>query len=441
MLIGGAVVLLLLALAAGLFVAYRLHQGRNIKGSSSVEFTTTTAPPKPVAKPKPRKPEGVVWPMWGYDPQHLRAPAGISLRPPYRAIWQFYARELLEFPPVIAYGRLYINSYNGVFYALNEHTGKLGWHFTSHRCAASSGAVAKGIVYATFIGKPPCNHLNQADGGLLVALNARTGKVLWRLPEGPDETSPMLANGLVYVGSWDGDVSAVAEKTGKVRWRFHTGGPVKGSVALSGPNVVFGSYDGHVYAVNAHTGKEVWRGSAQQGLSLSLGTFYSTPAIAYGRVYIGNTDGRIYSYGARTGDLRWSHATGGYVYSSPAVWDERVYAGSYDGNFYALDAATGDVIWTFKAAGPISGAPTVIDGVVYFACFKSRTYALDARTGKLLWTYGAGHYSPVVADTKRVYLVGYGRLYGMVEKHPLRSRVKPRQRRPAVTRSRRSTSG
>ena len=439
MLIGGGVVLALLALAAGLFVAYRLHQGRNIQGSSTVEFTTTTAPPKPVPKPKPRKPEGVIWPMWGYDAQHLRAPAGIDLRPPFRAVWQFYAKELLEFPPVIAYGRLYINSYTGVFYALNEHTGKPKWHFVSGRCAASSGAVAHGVVYATFIGKPPCNHLNESDGGLLVALDAKTGKVRWRLAEGPDETSPMLANGLVYVGNWTGDVIAVNQRTGKVRWRFHTDGPVKGSVALSGPNVVFGSYDGHVYSVNALSGHEIWRGSAQQGLALSLGTFYSTPAVAYGRVYIGNTDGRIYSYGASTGDLRWSHSTGGYVYSSPAVWQERVYAGSYDGTFYALDAATGNPIWTFKAAGPISGAPTIIDGVVYFACFKSRTYALDARTGKLLWTYGAGHYTPVVADTKRLYLVGYGRLYGMVEKHTKPPKAKRHKQRQA--RSFRRTAG
>ena len=120
-LIAGAVVLVLVALAAGILVAYRLHQERNIKGSSTVEFTTTTSPKKPVSPPKP---QGVVWPLWGYDPPRTRAPEGIKLLPPYRAIWTFNARQLLEFPPAIAYGRLYINSYDGVFYALNEKTGK-----------------------------------------------------------------------------------------------------------------------------------------------------------------------------------------------------------------------------------------------------------------------------------------------------------------------------
>jgi outer membrane protein assembly factor BamB len=88
-----------------------------------------------------------------------------------------------------------------------------------------------------------------------------------------------------------------------------------------------------------------------------------------------------------------------------------VYAGSYDGTFYSWDAATGDVRWKFKTAGPISGSPVVINGVVYIACFGGRTYGLDARTGKVLWVFKRGRYAGVVADTVRLYLVGYGRIF------------------------------
>ncbi|MDX6488570.1 MAG: hypothetical protein QOK13_1185, partial [Gaiellaceae bacterium] len=79
-----------------------------------------------------------------------------------------------------------------------------------------------------------------------------------------------------------------------------------------------------------------------------------------------------------------------------------------------FDAATGDVLWQFKANGPISGSATIVDGVVYFATLKRRTYGLDARTGRQLWTFPDGKYSPVVADKKRLYVVGYARMYGMV---------------------------
>jgi outer membrane protein assembly factor BamB len=407
-LIGGAAAVLVLAGAAGVYVAYRLHQGRNIKGSSSVEFTTTAVPKKPVKR------EGIVWPMWGYDGQRLRAPDGIALRPPFRKIWTFHGHALLEFPPAIAYGRLYLTTFWGHFYALDEKTGKPVWKFNSGRCGWSSPAVAKHVVYQTFIGHPDCNRDVPGDDGEVVALDADSGKVLWRHHEGPDESSALVAHGLVYVGNWDGDELALDAQTGKLRWTFHTGGKIKGSAALSGPNVVFGSYDGHVYAVNARTGKEAWRASAQPRLAGSLGTFYATPAVAYGRVYIGNTDGKVYSYGATSGELRWSRSTGGYVYSSPAVWHEHVFEGSYDGSFYSLDAATGEQQWSFHANGPISGAPTVLAGIVYFSTFAQHTYGLDARTGKLVWQFNDGKYSPVVADTQRLYLIGFGRMYGMV---------------------------
>jgi outer membrane protein assembly factor BamB len=141
------------------------------------------------------------------------------------------------------------------------------------------------------------------------------------------------------------------------------------------------------------------------------GTFYSTPAVAYSRVYLGSTDGHVYSFGEHSGKLRWTHGTGGYVYGSPAVWRHRVYVGSYDHNFYAFDAATGDVLWKFHANGPISGSGTVVDGVVYFATLSRRTYGLDARTGKELWTYPDGSFTPVVTDGTKLYMVGWGKVY------------------------------
>jgi outer membrane protein assembly factor BamB len=96
------------------------------------------------------------------------------------------------------------------------------------------------------------------------------------------------------------------------------------------------------------------------------------------------------------------------------VWRRLVLIGSYDHTFYAFDAATGAVRWTFHANGPISGSATVVNGVVYFATLAGRTYGLDARTGRLRWSFHDGRYSPVVADRRRLYLLGYSRVYGLV---------------------------
>ena len=403
---------LLLLLAAGAvvgYVLYKKHESRNIHGSSTQEFVTTEAP-----KPVRRAPE-IVWPTYGYDNERVRAVSGFHLRPPFRVKWTFRARKLLEFPPAIAYGKLYFANNSGSLFAIEARTGRLKWHYNAKRCTAASPAVADGLVYETFLNHPPCNARGGKIDGQVVALYARGGRVRWRKTIGPTETSPAVAHGLVYVGDWRGKVYAFNARTGKLRWSFATGGAVKGGVAVSGNRLYVGSYDGHLYALSALTGRQIWRASAQARLG-STGTFYATPSVAYGRVYIGSTDHKVYSYGATTGKLRWSYGTGSYVYSSPAVWRLRVYIGSHDEHLYCFDAATGNVRWRFDAHGVISGSPTVLDGVVYFSTSRNRTFALNARTGKLLWRFPDGQYTPVVADSKRLYLTGHTRLFGLVPK-------------------------
>ncbi len=419
--------IVLLLVGAGLgYYFYERHQARDIRGSSTIEFVPTETAPPPPPKPKPRPKPGrpaaltrVDWPMYGYDEQRLRYLPS-RLRPPFRAQWTFRARHLLEFPPAVAYGRAYIANNPGVLTAVQAATGRASWRYASGRCAAASPAVADGVVYMAFLnlrrkGKEACNASPGTPGlnGEVVALDARTGKLRWRRVIGPSETSPLVAGRLVYAGDWTGAVYAFDRRTGRTVWTYRTGGEVKGAFARTGIRLFVGSYDHHLYALNARTGALIWRASAQDRLG-GRGTFYSTPAAAYGRVYIGSTDGKVYSFGARSGELRWSQSTGGYVYASPAVWKERILVGSYSGSFYALDAATGDIRWKFEADGPISGSASVIGDVVYVSTLKGRTYGLDAATGRRIWSFPDGKYSPVVAGPDRLYLTGYTRLYGMV---------------------------
>ena len=414
----------LVAAAAGIYVLALDRAARDVRGSDTVEFVATDVPEPKVSRPAAPAPRPtdrdaatiVAWPTYGYDTRRLRHASGLTLRPPFRRIWTFRGRALLEFPPAVAYGRLFLPTFDGRFYALDARTGKAVWGKRTNRCGWATPAVWKRLVFVTFIGRrATCGDSVPGTDGIVVAYAADSGRVVWQRRTGLNESSPLVVDGVVYVGDWGGHVWALDARSGQTRWRARIDGRIKGSLAASGGRVYVGTYDGHVYALSARSGKRVWRSSAQARLG-GRGTFYSTPAAAYGRVFIGNTDGKVYAFGATTGRLLWSQSTGGYVYSSPAVWRRLILIGSYDRHFYALDAATGDVRWRFAANGPISGSASVIAGVVYFSTFAQRTYALDASTGKEVWRWEDGKYSPVVADRERLYLVGLGRLYGMVER-------------------------
>ncbi len=159
-------------------------------------------------------------------------------------------------------------------------------------------------------------------------------------------------------------------------------------------------------------GKRLWRTGTRGGtLGLTAGTFYSTPAVAFGRVYLGNTDGGVYSFSAKTGKLAWRKETGGFVYSTPAVAQvpgtpPSVYIGSYDKKLYALDARTGRTRWTRNAGGRISGGVTVIGDLVFSSTLEKRTTAVTARSGRLIWSFGRGKFNPVVSTGRGLFVMG-----------------------------------
>ena len=175
---------------------------------------------------------------------------------------------------------------------------------------------------------------------------------------------------------------------------------------------------GKVTAVDATNGKLVWQKQTNGARLGGGGIFYSTPAVAFGRVYIGNADRKIYSFSARDGSLAWSQSTGHYVYGGPAVADipglgPTVYIGSYDTKFYALDARSGAVRWSHDSGGEISGAATIVGDIVYFSSFDAGTTGLNVRTGKVRFRWPDGRYTPVISDGERIYLTGYSQVYGL----------------------------
>jgi outer membrane protein assembly factor BamB len=443
LLIGGALVLLAIVAAAGVY-AYNADQPTEKRGSADEEFVTTEEPDAPPPKPKDPRP----WPTYSFDRERTHV-SPYDHRPPYRRLWAIDAHDTLEFPPSIGYGKVYLAQQKGLFFALNAKTGKVEWRKSNGRCAASSPTIGKGVVYQSYMHRVECLQGQAGADGYVVAWDADTGRERWRFKSAPIESSPLLVNGTLYVGSWDHNVYALNAKTGRKKWSFQGDDEINTSAAYWRGTVYIASDGGTVYAINARNGRLRWSAQSDSGLTGGREFFYATPTIAYGRVYIGNTDGTMYVYGARSGKLLWARPLGSYIYGAAAVWRRTVYVGTYDGKFYALDAATGDTKWQIDAGGTVHAAPTVMDGLVYYAICSTcgseaqravaggtdSTLAVNARTGKRVWRFGGGKYAnPVVADTERIYITGRAHQFALETRSAARKRKQERRQRRAERR-------
>ncbi|MGB7685973.1 MAG: PQQ-binding-like beta-propeller repeat protein, partial [Solirubrobacterales bacterium] len=388
-------------------------------------------PQKP--KQAPKKAKTVNWPLFGFDRARTRYLPAKGIKPPFRKLWRYTDRPLLEFPPIYVGGKLYLVNNSGRALSLDADTGKVLWERRIGRLNASSPAYYRHRLYI----------VNLVPGHIL-KLDAKTGKTIWKRPlPGRAESSPVVVGRTVYFGCENGSLFALSTVSGDVRWETQLGGEVKSAPAYYGGTLYVGDYGGTMNAVNAETGAIKWQsGSLGQGFG-TTGAFYSTPAVSYGRVYAGNNDGRVYSYDIRDGTLAWSYSTGGYAYSGPTVANTQhspptVFIGSFDGNVYALDAKDGSLRWSRSAGGQVIGSLSAVGDIVYVAEFNgTSTTGYMMRSGREVFHYPRGTYSPVISDGRRIYLTGYSSITAL---QPHRAVVAVAEARP-VQRAGKAASG
>ena len=369
--------------------------------------TADFAVEKKVKIPKRSEIRNVNWPIYGLDPARTRYLPGEDLDPPFTSSkWSFPIGHLIEHGPIIVKDRLYILDIMGIVYALDKNTGKLIYKKDYGELSAAAPAYSDGILYALNL-----------DPNQIVAIRARDGKVLWRKTIGSpgSESSPLIVGDKLIFGCQCGSVYALNRKTGATIWETETAGEVKGAVAYN-DGVVFGSnYGGEFFAIDASDGSFKWRTPIIGGAFGRGGGAYSTPAVAFGRVYVGAFDGRVYSLDEDTGAVAWTFSTGAEVYPGPVVADVRgapptVYIGSADGKAYAINAQSGDLLWQRDLGAQITGSGVLVGTTVYFSRNDETggTVGFEAATGKQVFESELGRYNPGISDGERFYLVGYG---------------------------------
>ena len=85
-------------------------------------------------------------------------------------------------------------------------------------------------------------------------------KLLWKYEVGESiDSSAAIADGVVYVGAFNGDLVAVDFATGKLRWKYQAGSPIgESSPAVSGGTVFVGDSSGIFHAVRTKDGSKLW---------------------------------------------------------------------------------------------------------------------------------------------------------------------------------------
>ncbi len=140
---------------------------------------------------------------------------------------------------------------SGVYWALDPKTGKVVWHTKvgpgsllggmEWGCAADGQRVYVSIGnldHVPVTAKSPGEGETTAKGGFWAAIDAASGKVLWRTAD-PQQAlvtgAPSVANGVVYVGSLAGsgtNMYALNAATGAIEWKFASGGAVASGAAI-----------------------------------------------------------------------------------------------------------------------------------------------------------------------------------------------------------------
>jgi polyvinyl alcohol dehydrogenase (cytochrome) len=337
--------------------------------------------------------------------------------------------------------------------AADRKTGALHWisSVDSHVTAQITGSpvVFGDVVYVGVSTQEEGMALAGGPGGYpcctfrgsVVALNANTGKLLWKTYVMPDNGG--------QPGGYSGGPIWQPPAIDPVRHQLYIGTGnnfsvpdsvlqcEKEAIANNNPNaectapddlfdtaLALDLADGHIRWKKRLMHYDVWTVPcivagfeklcpSPAGPDYDLGG--SGPNLLPGLVGFGQKSGMYWALNPETGEVRWSTQVGpggttGGIQWGTATDGRRIYAAisNHNGTFYTLvpsgqqinwgswsglDVRTGQLLW--QTADPTSGAidsgaVSVANGVMYAGSQSGSMYALDAATGNILWSFASG---------------------------------------------------
>jgi len=228
----------------------------------------------------------------------------------------------------------------------------------------------------------------------------------------PEESaSPIVSDGRVYVGGTGNVFIAINAKTGKILWKFQTGGSVESKPAFDKNIVFFGASDGFFYALDGQTGDVIWK----YKLSTEV---LAAPVISKDKVYFITQNNTLYALDKEKGAWKWQYAREIHKKinirgrTSPSIDNDMIYMGFSDGTLVCLDAETGREIWTIqigsgKRFNDIVSSPIIEGNLIYISSYDRQTSCLNKKTGDVHWSFEEGGSSDLAIGKNQIILSIY----------------------------------
>lgn len=347
------------------------------------------------------------WPMFCHDPSH----SGFSTSDAPNnndTLWIYDTRHQIASSPVILNDILLIGpgTSDNYLYALNATTGLLLWKYevdgASSPCADNgkvifeswSGLHAFDIITGKSIWNTSYNGWLRypvvTDGRVFAvgqnsvfAFSENDGKEIWSFASTSDFSSPVIADNVVFVGSYG--VYALDVTSGQQKWHYVTNDRTsaltvadsKVFVVSMGPG---GSADtaSKFLALDANSGNFLWSFNANPHGRTDAE--FASSAFHNGKVFVSSSMsidnyGSLFAFEANTGALLWKSSVGGY-HSAPAIADGRIYLMSYGGQMQSFSESNGDLVWSYTTTGGSAShsSPAVAAGRVYVGSGNGKIY-------------------------------------------------------------------
>ncbi len=243
------------------------------------------------------------------------------------------------------------------------------------------------------------NTLFSMDSETIVsAYNLKDGAEIWSVELTPKEEDDHVngglayENGKVFATTGFGQVVAVAAKTGKVLWRHNVGAPVRSAPTARGNRVFAIAVTNKLFALNGETGAVLWSHSGiEEAINLLGG---SSPAVDSGVVVAPYSSGELFALKVENGQELWADSLAGTrrgatssalgtIRGRPIIDRGIVFAISNSGQFAAINLRTGRRIWERPVGGIES--PWIAGDYLFVISNNTDLLALGRLNGRIYW--------------------------------------------------------